>query len=364
MSINTCALTGKILEHPLVSRKTGDVFEKESILSHVDQTGQCPITGQEMTRDDLVEVKISDNLEIKPRPEFGNVPHVLNRIQSEWDTLILENFHIKKQLKEIKEEISNNLYLHQSANLVICRLIKERDDALKQLNIFKSQIEELRNQQEMEKEKEEEFENMGIYEELVDRINDLFSQLSSARKKRVISKEIPNVENIKNYHVRGAYPLHSTTKPGITCLEIHPYFDNLILTGGMDGRGVLFDHIKESNVFSIDKTHNKKINNVKFYPNKESVGFVLSGADNMATFWLQEQDGGNFNEVYRAIQHKNSITSASFHPLGEYCLLSSRDHHWSFHNILKGVCLTKQKSGTDKEISKCEFHPDGKNKII
>lgn len=360
MSINTCALTGKILEHPVVSFKTGDVFEKKSILDHIDRTGQCPITGQEITRDDIFEVKISDNLEIKPRPEFGNVPDILSRVQSEWDTLILENFYIKKQLKDVKEEISHNLYLHQSANLVICRLIKERDDAMKQMNIFKSQIEEFRKQEELENEQEEEFENMGIYQELVDKINDLFSQLSSARKKREISKDLPTVDKIKNYHVRGSYPLHSTTKPGITSVDIHPYYDNLILTGGMDGRGVLFDHTKESTLFSVDKIHNKKINNVKFYPNKANLGFMLSGADNMATFWSQDEDKSNFNEVYRILQHKNSITSSSFHPLGEYCLLSSRDHHWSFHNLFKGVCLTKQKSGTDKEITKCEFHPDGK----
>jgi pre-mRNA-processing factor 19 len=359
MSINTCALTGKILEFPVISRKTGDIFEKESILSHIDRTGQCPITGQELTRDDIIEVKISDNLEIKPRPEFGNVPDVLNRIHNEWDTLILENFHIKKELKEVKDEITHNLYLQESANLVICRLIKERDEALKQLNMFRSQTEELRKQEELENEKEEEFENMGVYEELIDRINDLFGTLSSTRKKREISKELPTAEKIKNYHVRGSYPIHSTTKPGITCLDIHPFYDNLIVTGGVDGKGVLFDHLKESIVFDVDRIHNKKINNAKFYPSRNSIGFILTGADNLATFWLQEENDSQFNEVYRVLQHKNSISSASFHPLGEYCLLSSRDHHWSFHNMLKGVCLTKQKSGTDKEISKCEFHPDG-----
>ena len=364
MSINTCALTGKILEFPLISSKTGLVFEKESILSHIEKTGQCPITGQEMTKDDLVEVKISDNLEIKPRPDFGNIPDILNCVQSEWDTVILENFHTKKLLREIKEEVSHNLYLHQSANLVICRLIKERDEALKDLNMFKSQIEELKNQEELENQKEEEFENMGVYQGLVDKINDLFSQLSTARKKRVISKELATPDRIKSYTVKGSYPLHSTTKPGVTCLDIHPDLDDLILTGGMDGKGVLFDSRKESTIFSVDRVHSKKINNARFYPNRDTVGFMLSGADNMATFWLQDNNHNNFNEMYRVLQHKNSITSASFHPLGEYCLISSRDHYWSFHNLFKGVCLTKQQSGTDKEISRCEFHPDGKNDYI
>jgi len=362
MSINTCAMTGKILEFPLISSKTGLVFEKESILSHIEKTGQCPITGQEITKDDLVEVKISDNLEIKPRPDFGNIPDILNRVQSEWDTIILENFQTKKLLKEIKEEVSHNLYLHQSANLVICRLIKERDEALKDLNMFKSQIEELKNEEEMENQKEEEFENMGVYQGLVDQINDLFSQLSSSRKKRVISKELATTDKIKSYSVKGSYPLHSTTKPGVTCLDIHPELDDLIITGGMDGKGVLFDSKKESTIFSVDKVHSKKINNARFYPNKDTVGFMLSGADNMATFWLQDDSNNNFNENYRVVQHKNSITSASFHPLGDYCLISSRDHSWSFHNLFKGVCLTKQQSSTDKEISRCEFHPDGNNK--
>ena len=41
----------------MVSTKTGHVYEKELILKHIDATGQCPVTNQEMTVTDLLPLK-------------------------------------------------------------------------------------------------------------------------------------------------------------------------------------------------------------------------------------------------------------------------------------------------------------------
>ncbi len=59
MSLSTCALSKTVLSHPVVSKKTGHVFEKSVIVKHLETTSQCPITGKEMSVDDLIDVSAS-----------------------------------------------------------------------------------------------------------------------------------------------------------------------------------------------------------------------------------------------------------------------------------------------------------------
>lgn len=57
MSVTTCALSGNPLEEAVVSTKTGHVFEKRVIEKHIENTGQCPITGADLEKSDLVPLK-------------------------------------------------------------------------------------------------------------------------------------------------------------------------------------------------------------------------------------------------------------------------------------------------------------------
>ena len=43
---NVCAITGETLKEPVISKKSGHLFEKKLILKHIESTGQCPITFQ------------------------------------------------------------------------------------------------------------------------------------------------------------------------------------------------------------------------------------------------------------------------------------------------------------------------------
>ena len=55
MSITTCALSGQPLTDPVVSVKTGHVFERSLITKHLEATGQCPLTGINLSADsDLI----------------------------------------------------------------------------------------------------------------------------------------------------------------------------------------------------------------------------------------------------------------------------------------------------------------------
>ena len=187
MSFNICSLSGNIVDIPVISKKSGHIFEKRLIEKHIDATGQCPITGSELTKDDLIEIKTSKAT--KPRSSNStNIPSILSTLQSEWDTLMLETFNMKQQLDLLRQELSHSLYQHDASCRVICRLVKERDDARNQLANIKTDLDNI--QEEEQTQIGEEFDNMGIYKELLERMNDIFQTLSGKRKKRDISNEI------------------------------------------------------------------------------------------------------------------------------------------------------------------------------
>ena len=48
MSLTNCALSGESLVNPVVSIKSGHVFEKALIEKHLANTGQCPLTGVDL----------------------------------------------------------------------------------------------------------------------------------------------------------------------------------------------------------------------------------------------------------------------------------------------------------------------------
>ena len=189
MSFNICSLSGNIVEVPVISKKSGHMFEKRLIEKHIESTGQCPITGTELTKEDLLEVKTTKAT--KPRSSSStNIPSILSTLQSEWDTLMLETFNMKQQLDIGRQELSHSLYQHDAACRVICRLIKERDESRNLLANIKTDID---NAQEEENLVGEEFDNMGIYKELLERMNEIFQTMSGNRKKREISKDLVSI---------------------------------------------------------------------------------------------------------------------------------------------------------------------------
>lgn len=45
MSWNHCAISGNLLEDPVVSKKSGHIFERSLIEKHIESMQECPITG-------------------------------------------------------------------------------------------------------------------------------------------------------------------------------------------------------------------------------------------------------------------------------------------------------------------------------
>lgn len=56
MSVNVCSITGQPLAHPVVSRKTGHLYEKSVIEKHLAAFPYCPVTNSPMTVSDLLQL--------------------------------------------------------------------------------------------------------------------------------------------------------------------------------------------------------------------------------------------------------------------------------------------------------------------
>lgn len=106
----------------------GNVFEKRLIDAYIAEHGTDPVNGEELTVDDLVELKTQRVVRPRP-PTLTSIPSLLAAFQNEWDAVALETYQLKQQLAQTRQELSTALYQHDAAVRVIARLTRERDEA-------------------------------------------------------------------------------------------------------------------------------------------------------------------------------------------------------------------------------------------
>lgn len=123
-----CAVSGEVPAEPVVSKKSGALFEKRLALKYIADNGTDPTTGEPMTADDLLELKTSPAARPRP-PTATSIPALLTSLQSEWDAAMLEVFELRKQYKQVRQELTAALYHNDAAARVVARLTRERDEA-------------------------------------------------------------------------------------------------------------------------------------------------------------------------------------------------------------------------------------------
>ncbi len=75
-----CAISGVVPSEPVVSTKTGHVFEKRLIEKHIEMTGTCPVTNQELGLANLIPLQVSKV--VKPRPPTAtSIPGIIQIMQ-------------------------------------------------------------------------------------------------------------------------------------------------------------------------------------------------------------------------------------------------------------------------------------------
>ena len=52
-----CSITGTVAKEPVVSIKSGHVYEKKLVAKVIKDTGLCPITNEPLSMDDILDIK-------------------------------------------------------------------------------------------------------------------------------------------------------------------------------------------------------------------------------------------------------------------------------------------------------------------
>ncbi|KIK26558.1 hypothetical protein PISMIDRAFT_94703 [Pisolithus microcarpus 441] len=123
-----CGISGEPPQDPVISAKSGHVYERRLILKYITDNGTEPLTGDKLEESDLLTIKASTSAAPRP-PTATSIPALLHTLQNEWDALVLETFALRQQYNNTRQELSYALYAQDAASRVIARLVRERDAA-------------------------------------------------------------------------------------------------------------------------------------------------------------------------------------------------------------------------------------------
>lgn len=229
-----CAISGEAPQEPVASRKSGNVFEKRLVAAYISEHGTDPVNGEELSVDDLVDLKQARV--VKPRPPtLTSIPALLSTFQNEWDALILETYQLKQQLAETRQELSTALYYNDSAQRVIARLQKERDEARDALS--KVSVSGSANGVSGTNGDAMQVDNQPLSGDALAKVDETQQQLSSTRRKRPIPQDWATGDEIQAYDVKSSVDSQFTGAKFLASDSSGDFF----LTGDSDGTMGVYD---------------------------------------------------------------------------------------------------------------------------
>jgi len=289
---------------------------------------------------------------VRPRPTTAtSIPSLLQIFQNEWDALMLETYTLKQQLESVRQELSHALYQHDAAYRVIARLIKERDEARNALANYHPSSTSTSTDKNQSMDIESSSNNISsLSDEIKNKITKKSTELSKERKNRKISANLSPAEEIKNYEVISSFNIHKASKPGVTCVDIHPTKQEFILTGGMDSAVHIFNR-EVNKVTGNFSEHKKSITDVLFHPTQEI--FFTCSTDHTAKIWNISEK----KSLHTIHSHKDDVVACTLHATGDYWVTASMDNTWALHDISSLTTLVQISSESGYQCS--SFHPDG-----
>ncbi|CAF2261988.1 unnamed protein product [Brassica napus] len=362
------AVSGEVPVEPMVSKKTGLLYEKRLIERHISDYGKCPVTGELHTIDDIVSIKTGKI--VKPKPlHTASIPGLLGAFQTEWDSLMLTNFSLEQQLHTARQELSHALYQHDAACRVIARLKKERDEARQLLSEAERQLPAapeaatanatLSNGKRAadggEQGPDAKKMRLGISTEVITELTDCNAALSQQRKKRQIPPTLASIDALEKFTQLSSHPLHKTNKPGIFSMDIL-HSKDVIATGGIDTTAVLFDRAS-GQILSTLTGHSKKVTSIKFVGDTDLV--LTASSDKTVRIWGSSEDG-NYACRHTLKDHSAEVRAVTVHATNKYFVSASLDSTWCFYDMSSGLCLAQVTDDSEKvDYTAAAFHPDG-----
>jgi len=366
-----CSISGTVAKEPVVSKKSGHIFERKLIEKVIKDTGLCPVTNEILDVDDLVQVQAGSTQVSRPESACS-VPGLLTLLQNEWDSGVLELYQTRKSLQETRQELSHALYQQDAATRVIARLIREREEYRKRLeSIEKTPNHPKERDDEGAVEHPQKKAKMALDSSVIDTMTKASKALSMKRKDRRIPNTVASMEDIEKFESRGAFPVHATRKGGILSIAVCPN-SSLVATAGADSTVHIVDTANTSTV-SVLKGHSKRVTDVQYVA---APGKLLScSGDGTVRLW-EAEDGlqSSFNcraviEHADVVHLKSSkkekpaeVVSVQVHPTGDYVFSAAGDGSWCMFDLLTQERLVRvggNHTETPSAYSAAALHPDG-----
>ena len=358
-----CSISGEVPTEPVVSKKTGHLYEKRIIEKYIKSEGRCPVSNTDMSEADLLAVAI--NPVVKPRvAASASIPGLLQMFQNEWDEVMLETYTLKHHLDSTRQELSQALYQHDAACRVIARLMRERDEARAMLSSLPTTHGSTNSHSAADHQAvssssskmDVEPSGGGMSEGVLAVINDTCKALGAVRKGRKPSPSLCSKEDLAAYTCTHTHTSsHKSDKPGVTCLDIIAGDGgDVALTGGADKNVVLTD-VQSGKIIATLSGHSKQVNSVGY----ASIDELFScSADKTVKMW-KRAGGKAYRDVISYSDHGDDVTSVSVHPSGGFVLSTSADKSWKLYDVRSGASGAIVSVDMDSKLSVGKFHPDG-----
>ncbi|KAL1892827.1 hypothetical protein Cpir12675_004361 [Ceratocystis pirilliformis] len=329
-----CAISGEAPQEPVVSKKSGLVYEKRLITKYIDDHGKEPGTEDDLSADDLLPLKTA--LTVRPRPPtLTSIPALLATFQNEWDALALETYNLSQQLDKTREELASALYQHDAAVRVIARLTKERDEARAALSaIVVSGSGGSGSDDRMAVDTVTE-----LPEDLKEKVEASLAQLSKSRKKRPIPEGWITPEAMTSFEKK------ASTDVGVPNPSTLSFSSGFAAVGSLQGDAAIYS-------VAADKVE-------KQLPVGEPVtASAWSGSKLVfatAKGSVKVYDGGA--EVAAFAEHAGPVTGLAVHPSGELLASVGADKALVIYDLAGLRAVTR--TYADSALNVCGFHPDG-----
>ncbi|KAJ5894252.1 hypothetical protein N7495_005943 [Penicillium taxi] len=328
-----CAISGEAPQVPVVSPKSGSVFEKRLIEAYIEENGKDPVNGEELTADELIDIKAQRIVKARP-PTLTSIPSLLSVFQQEWDALALEAYNLQQNLTQTRRELSTALYQHDAAIRVIARLTKERDEARLIASNF-SAASQAGSGDAMQ------VDSAGLPQAVVERINNTQAALSKGRRKRPIPEGWATSDAIAAYKpVETSEALY----PGSRAFSVNSTGE-LALIGGVDGVVGVYSIPQKSVTQTLQV--GSPVTDAKWAGNK---AVVSSSSGAVKVF----EDG---SEVASFSSHSGEATALAVHATGDIVASVGVDKSYVLYDLSTNSVLTQ--IFTDAALLSLNFHPDG-----
>lgn len=296
---------------------------------------------------------------MKPRaPQQTSIPALLSTFQDEWDAIALESYTLKQQLAETRQELSAALYYNDSAQRVIARLQKERDDARDALS--RVQVTATTNGVHGSDGDAMQVDGQPLPDDIVAKIEQTQARLQGTRRKRPVPEDWATGEEIASYTVKNAADTQFT---GAKTLAVDESGD-LFLCGDSDGDIGVYD--LKQNAFTVRSNVGAGAVTSGAWANDKPIVATASGA-------VVVTEGGSAKIKFH--QHAGAATAVAVHPCGDLVASAGIDKSYVLYDLHTEKVLTQiyadsgketytqgrrlEHADKDAELTSLSFHPDG-----